>query len=109
MLLKKRGPMLLKIGMRAHLYRLPGGERLACDLFDETTGTLVEAKGDVRRESLRMAVGQLIDYRRLEGTKVHPAVLLPRRPSDDLKSFLRSAGVALVYRGAEGWISEPPR
>jgi hypothetical protein len=40
---------------------------LFTDLYDKTTGTLVEAKGSVKRESIRMAIGQIADYRRHVG------------------------------------------
>lgn len=39
---------------------------LACDLFNESWNHLVEAKADSTRENARMAVGQLLDYRRFE-------------------------------------------
>ena len=46
-----------------HRYPLHGSiPALVCDLVDETDHVLYEAKGDVRRTSVRMAVGQLIDY-----------------------------------------------
>ena len=71
---------------------------LRCDLFDETTNTLYEAKSNTSRQSLRMAVGQLYDYRRFEPSGVRISVLLPREPSSDLGDFLRSCGVGAVYR-----------
>ena len=43
-----------------HKYSLVGsGSLLFCDLVDETAHVLCEAKGDVRRTSVRMAIGQL--------------------------------------------------
>ena len=52
-----------------HFYSLPGSESpLACDIVDETDQVLYEAKGDVRRSSVRMAIGQLFDYCRFEPT-----------------------------------------
>jgi hypothetical protein len=89
----------------AHVYRVPTVGLIACDLFDETTSTLYEAKGDVRRESLRMAVGQLFDYRRFESKDTRIAVLLPRRPHGDLIAFVESVGATLVYRDRDGWVS----
>ena len=50
-----------------HMYSVGGaGSPLGCDLVDETAQVLYEAKGDVRRASVRMAIGQLLDYRRFE-------------------------------------------
>lgn len=43
-----------------------GGPPLYCDLVDETDHVLYEAKSDVLRTSARMAIGQLLDYRRFE-------------------------------------------
>lgn len=64
---------------------LPDGTELRTDLFDHDTGLLVEAKASADRAAVRMAIGQLLDYRR----HVHPApdlcaVLLPERPTSDL-------------------------
>jgi len=84
------------------------GSLLVCDLFDETEWCLFEAKGDVSREAIRIAVGQLLDYRRFYADR-NPAlaVLLPRRPSDDLLRFLRSVDVRAVFKTASGdWIRE---
>ena len=92
----------------AHVYHVPELGVVACDLFDETTGTLYEAKGDVRRESLRMAVGQLLDYRRFEAPRTHLAVLLPRRPHADLVSFVKTTGATIVYRDHDCWVSDHP-
>ncbi len=82
------------------------GRVLSCDLFDETAWCLFEAKGDVSRESIRMAAGQLFDYRRFyAGRKPRLSVLVPRCPSDDLMAFLRSVGVQAVFRSSGGtWV-----
>ena len=50
------------------------------DLFDETERTLWEAKGTVGRSDIRMAVGQLLDYRRFEIGEVRLGILLPWAP-----------------------------
>ncbi len=90
-----------------HTYPIPGTSyRLACDLFEETDGVLYEAKGATRRETVRMALGQLSDYQRFEPTGVKVAVLLPRRPSADLLALLRSAGVDAVWKTCDGYASQ---
>jgi hypothetical protein len=71
---------------------------LFADLIDRTTNTLFEAKGTVERGSIRMAVGQLLDYRRFVAPAPRLAVLLPTRPRADLVAYLNSAGVAIVWR-----------
>jgi hypothetical protein len=80
---------------------IPPGEArpLFTDLWDATTGTLVEAKGTTERNSIRMAIGQLADYSRFmpEGQLQHLALLLPSEPRPDLRSLLVSQGIELIY------------
>ena len=91
-----------------HRYSPPGsGSLLACDLVDETAQVLYEAKGDVRRPSVRMAIGQLLDYRRFESTSMGLAVLLPRQPPQDFIEFIRSVPAAVVWRTNDGFASCP--
>jgi hypothetical protein len=79
---------------------VPRGEAkpLFCDLIDRTTNTLYEAKGTVERGSIRMAVGQLLDYGRFVEPTPRLAVLLPTQPRADLRQFLTNAGVDAVWR-----------
>ncbi len=54
---------LLALGHKVTRQRLlPSGEArpIITDLFDATTGTLVEAKGSVERNAIRMAIGQAL-------------------------------------------------
>lgn len=81
---------------------------LSCDLFDETAQVLYEAKSGTSREAIRMAVGQLFDYRRFEPDGVTPVVLLPRRPTPDLEAYLNSCGVGLVWRQSDRFESSDP-
>jgi hypothetical protein len=78
---------------------VPHGEYkpLFTDLFDETAGLLVEAKGSVTRESIRMAIGQLADYGRFVDAR-HRAILVESRPRPDLESLALSQGIAVVWR-----------
>lgn len=80
-----------------HTYQLPSGGMMACDIFDSDTGVLYEAKSDVSRTSIRMAVGQLLDYRRFEPPGTRLAVLLPKAPSPDSLVYLRSLEIGVVY------------
>jgi hypothetical protein len=75
------------------------------DLFDLTTGTLVEAKGTVERNAIRMAIGQLFDYRRFfkAAQLNHIAALFPREPRPDLAALLQEQGIVLIYRTATGF------
>jgi hypothetical protein len=80
---------------------------LFTDLYDSTTGTLIEAKGSVRRESIRMAVGQLADYKRHVGNGLKElAVLLPSEPRPDLLDLLRSQAITPIWpEGRSNFVS----
>ncbi|MCX5200961.1 restriction endonuclease [Streptomyces sp. NBC_00237] len=75
---------------------LPSGEikPLYTDLFDSTQNLLIEAKGTVTREAVRMAIGQLFDYRRYIDPRPDIALLLPSRPRADLIQLCHSDEVA---------------
>ena len=92
-----------------HLYPLPRTVTpLASDLVDETAQVLYEAKGDVRRASVRMAIGQLLDYCRFEPPSMRLAVLLPRKPALDLMELIHSVPAAAVWRTTDGFASSQP-
>jgi len=72
-----------------HAITLPDGTELRSDLFDHDILLLVEAKAKADRSSIRMAVGQLLDYERFVFPKPKlRAILLPERPADDLLALL---------------------
>ncbi|MFD5833805.1 hypothetical protein ACFWHV_09545 [Streptomyces collinus] len=80
------------------------------DLYDATDNVLYEAKGKALREQVRMAIGQLLDYRRHldevpDGLRL--AVLLPEAPSADLRSLLEVEDIALVTQSADGFAGFP--
>jgi hypothetical protein len=114
----ERREQRLVLDLEAHLRRLghavsrqrllPEGEArpLFTDLYDATTGTLVEAKGSVERNAIRMAIGQLADYRRFidNGAPNHVAVLLPSRPRPDLEALLLSQRITLIYPDGGGFV-----
>ena len=68
-----------------------------CDVYDKTAGVLIEAKGTVAREALRMAIGQLLDYRRFAASDTRLAVLVPERPRADLMALFESVGVNAIW------------
>ncbi|WP_432854866.1 EVE domain-containing protein [Amycolatopsis sp. CA-161197] len=80
---------------------LPTGERLVCDLFDSETNTLIEAKASNTRESVRMALGQLLDYRHHLAPDATLACLLPACPAPSIVDVLHSHQVKVIYE-AEG-------
>ena len=57
---------------------------------------LLEAKGNLDRDSFRLALGQLADYRRFLDQH-ECAILLPAKPSRDLLDLARSQGVAVIW------------
>jgi hypothetical protein len=70
---------------------------LYSDLYNETRRQLVEAKATATRPSIRMAIGQLVDYLRFIVPPPALAVLLPVRPSRDLLALLAIVRVAAVW------------
>ena len=99
---------LVALGHKVSRQRLlPSGEArpIITDLFDATTGTLVEAKGTVERNAVRMAIGQLCDYRRFfsDGELKHVAALFPTEPRADLADLLIEQGIVVIYRTKKGF------
>jgi hypothetical protein len=47
-----------------------------------------------------MAIGQLADYGRFT-PDAHRAVLLPKKPSDDLCDLLQKQGIAVIWKHAD--------
>lgn len=96
-----------QLGNTVHRWRISVlGEptSLVTDTFDATTSTLYEAKSSVDRSSIRLAVGQLLDYLRfLPGAR--GCVLLPAEPSLDLIDFVQSCGFQLAYPHDNLWIT----
>lgn len=78
------------------------------DLYDATDNTLYELKGSSSRNAVRMAIGQLQDYRRHVPPKdAQLVVLLPERPVDDLAELVESAGMKLVYEDGDKFVGWP--
>jgi hypothetical protein len=86
-----------------HLIR-PEGEAkpMFSDVYDATRNNLLEAKGTVTREAIRMAIGQLADYRRFIEPRPSCGVLLPERPRADLVMLLTTEGLAIVWPVEDG-------
>jgi hypothetical protein len=85
---------------------LPVDERqpLFTDLYDKDLDLLVEAKGSVTRENIRMAIGQLADYGRfLPGST--PAILVPTKPRKDLIELATSQEIMILWPRGNGFDS----
>ncbi|MGY0024284.1 restriction endonuclease [Streptomyces sp. YJ-C3] len=93
---------------RKRLY--PAGEvnALLTDLFDYTSNTLVEAKGTTTREAVRMAIGQLYDYRRFISPVPTLAILTPGRPRKDLRDLCAAMSIHSIWREGDEFHSEAP-
>jgi hypothetical protein len=113
----ERREQTLVLALEQHLSRLghkvsrnrilpPGEARpLFTDLYDATLDMLVEAKGTVERNAIRMAIGQLADYKRFVsgGNPRHVALLVPREPRRDLCDLLANQGIDLIYKSQNGF------
>jgi hypothetical protein len=84
---------------------LPEGEarELVSDVWDKSRNNLVEAKGTGMRGEIRMAIGQLYDYRRFLNPSPACAVLLPAKPRPDVEALLTSAGIAAVWKSGDSF------
>lgn len=83
---------------------LPPGEisPLLTDPYDIDERELFEAKGSATRNHVRLAVGQLLDYKRLMDEKpMKLTILLPHEPSNDLKDFIKSADMGCVWETSQ--------
>lgn len=81
--------------------------KLQCDGYERARRNLIEAKSSVRREYIRMAVGQLLDYA-FQGKgrlgELNKAILLPKRPSKDVQEWLASLGIKLIWRDGDAFV-----
>jgi hypothetical protein len=98
------------LGLDHEVFRnqlIPSGEArpLLTDLYDATIDMLVEAKGTVERNAIRMAIGQLADYKRFfnDGSPRLLAVLVPREPRRDLCELLAAEGIDVIFQGRDGF------
>lgn len=80
---------------------------LLTDVYDKTDKTLYEAKAAAGRNDIRMAVGQLYDYRRhVRVSDLRCSVLLPSQPSADLRDYLQAVGLGLAFKNGEQFVVE---
>ncbi|XRQ09238.1 restriction endonuclease [Actinomadura welshii] len=96
---------LISLGHQVVRYQInPPGEAkpLYTDLYDQDSKELIEAKGTVTREGVRMAIGQLLDYRRYLDAE-HIALLVPSEPRRDLVDLCRDLAIDIIWRHGPGW------
>jgi len=85
------------------IYRVGSARPLACDAFDETNNVLIEARATADRNSVRLAVGQLLDYARFHHPRPILRIVLAREPGPDLVAYLTSVGIQMAYPDGEGF------
>ncbi|MDP9409168.1 MAG: restriction endonuclease [Actinomycetota bacterium] len=93
-------------GKIVHRHKItPPGEQkpLFTDLYDVDRGELLEAKGTTTREAIRMAVGQLLDYRRFLPQDTKLALLVPDAVRQDLLSYCHSYGIGVIWPHGGQW------
>ncbi|PRX52608.1 hypothetical protein B0I32_1315 [Nonomuraea fuscirosea] len=86
-------------GHALHRHQITPAEEnkpLYTDLYDPDRKELIEAKGTVAREAVRMAIGQLLDYRRYVDVECM-ALLVPSRPRVDLMDLCRSLDIDVIW------------
>lgn len=74
---------------------------LKCDAFEVSRRNLIEAKSSPKREYVRMAVGQLLDYSyqgREKFGKCNMAILLPGRPDRKSVQWISKLRISLIWR-----------
>ncbi len=85
-LMRRFESYLRDLGSQVARFEIPlrqSGRRLLTDTFDITENTLWEVKGAADRQSVRMAIGQLADYRRYLPPDIRSGIVLPADFSDD--------------------------
>lgn len=100
--LVKRYETFVRRPLQVRSVVLASGERLVVDAFDPADDVLIEAKASASREDIRLAIGQLLDYRRHLAPRSRIAVLVPERPSADLVALLQSVPAQIMYETQHG-------
>jgi hypothetical protein len=88
------------------LSRLRFGQ-FECDAWEGEKQNLIEAKGSINREDIRMAVGQLFDYTfqmREKFEKPNKAILLPEEPLWDDVKWLETLDIKVIWRKGESFV-----
>lgn len=71
---------------------------LLTDVYDPVDHVLYEAKASSGRGNVRMALGQLLDYKRhVDVADLRTRLLVPERPNSDLVDLIRRNHVGLAY------------
>ncbi|WP_405659765.1 restriction endonuclease [Streptomyces sp. RK9] len=81
---------------------------LYTDIYDVTDEVLIEAKGTVHRDAIRLAIGQLFDYRRhIIPSPSGLALLVPSKPEEDLLDLCTSVEIKVIWPEGDGYAQSP--
>lgn len=97
-------------GLRATGLRIPyapEARNLRADLYLSDCQLLIEAKSSACRESIRLAIGQLLDYRRWIRPTPAVAVLVPTEPPADMLDLLSDLGFGAIWPSGAGFRLQP--
>lgn len=86
--------------------------RLRCDAFERESRNLIEAKASAARESVRMAVGQLLDCKyqgRCKYPEIQLAVLIPSEPSKEIRDWLAAHNIWVIWPSGGAFCDSEPR
>ena len=76
------------------------------DGWCEDEQMLIEAKSSSSRNHLRLAIGQLMDYRRhIKPRPKKLAILVPTKPQEDLIDLILELEIQLIYKEGNTFIS----
>tara|TARA_X000000368_G_C22934204_1_gene669111 strand:+ start:36 stop:965 length:930 start_codon:yes stop_codon:yes gene_type:complete len=80
------------------------------DGYESESKTLIEAKASNHRNKIRMAIGQLFDYKKLleeDNVKVNKlAILIPTCPSKDLLELLKDLKIKIIFKEGNKFIKK---
>lgn len=88
----------LYVDLRLAIQPAGSSTTLYTDVWDPEERELFEVKSSASRQSIRMAVGQLLDYRRyITGNEPTCVVVVPEDPGEDLRQFVLGVGMDLMF------------
>ena len=88
----------LYVDLRLAIQPAGSSTTLYTDVWDPDERELFEVKSSASRQSIRMAVGQLLDYRRyIAGDEPKCVVVIPEDPGEDLRQFVLGVGMDLMF------------
>lgn len=88
---------LRALGHEVCSYEIPiDGQKFRADIYDETAEELIEVKSSIDRVTMRLALGQILDYARVLQPTVC-TVLVPEQPADGLVALFNDHGVQIVW------------